>query len=376
MDETINVYTNNHADPGLSALLILLLVVALGAMWLFSLWQWALARRSAAAAKVEFEQHSALREGARFVSGKVEYADGESVAVRVTITQHGSEVQGKNASHRWTEVERKVDKRPFYLRLDSGERVLVDTTNADVLLVDKLDRLHWVQKWQRQKRAQLDVGERAFAEGILRKRHDPNAAGVGYRDVGTRWVLMPRARRIHVSTEDVSQRHKLRARAFAWAVVLLPLWAMGALLPVYPYFARLKDGRDEQAEYLGRYHYTTDTSKGPKHYWMVRFSTERGYGSVEVDESDYNRALPEYDEVPLDVRRTIWVRVVDGSPKLTTLGRGSTVHFGWWCLSLAIVCGVGGWVAKKHRHKRWYERSLDEDGNGLMPAPNGSVFSP
>ncbi|MFO0561588.1 MAG: hypothetical protein U0269_26490, partial [Polyangiales bacterium] len=342
MDETINVYTNNHADPGLAAFLMLLLVVALVSMWLFSLWQWVLARRSAAAAKVEFEQQSALREGARFVSGKVEYADGESVAVRVTITQHGSEVRGKSASHRWTETERQVEKRPFYLRLDSGERVLVETTNANVLLVDKLDRMHWVQKWQRQKRAQLDVGERAFAEGILRRRHDPNAAGIGYRDAGTSWVLMPLARRIHVSTEDASQRHKLRARAFAWAMLLLPLWALGALLPVYPYFARLKDGRDEQAGYLGRYHYTTRTSKGQiVHHWVARYSGERDYGSVEVDESDFNRALPEHDVVTSDVRRTIWVRFVDGSPKLTTVGRGSTVHFGAWCVSLALVCGVG-----------------------------------
>jgi hypothetical protein len=375
MDETINIYTNNHASPGLSAVLILLLVVALGAMWLFSLWQWALARRSAAAAKVEFEQQSALREGARFVSGKVEYADGESIAVRVTITQHGSEERGKHPSHRWTEVERRVEARPFYLRLDSGERVLVDTTNANVLLVDKLDQMHWVEKWRRQKRAQLHAGERAFAEGILRKRLDPNTAGMGYRDVGTRWVLMPRAGRIHVSTEDVSQRHKLRARAFAWAMVLLPLWAMVALLPVFPYFARLTNGRDELAVYLGRFHYMTRTNKGTKHEWVARFMTERGYGAVEVDKSDYDRVLPANDLVTSGVRRTIWVRVVDGSPKLTTLGRGNTVHFGWWCLSLALVCGLGAWVTKKHTHKRWYERSLDESGSGLMPEPNGSVFS-
>jgi hypothetical protein len=96
---------------------------------------------------------------------------------------------------------------------------------------------------------------------------------------------------------------------------------------------------------------------------------------VEVDESDYDRALPEHDVATSDVRRTIWVRTVEGSPRLTTVGRGSTVHFGWWCSSAALVCSVCGWVAKKHWHKRWYERSLDESGNGVMPEPNGSVFS-
>jgi hypothetical protein len=210
--QTINVYTNNHADPALAALLIALLLLALGSMWLFCLWQWALAKKSAAAAKVDFERQSALRDGARFVSGKVELGEGESVAVRVTITQHGSEIRGKSPTHKWTETERRVEKRPFYLRLDSGERVRVDAANAAVLLVDKLDRMHWVQKWERQKRAQLDAGERAFAKGILRRRHDPNAAGVGYRDAGESWVLMPLAGRIHVSTEDVAQRHQLRAR--------------------------------------------------------------------------------------------------------------------------------------------------------------------
>jgi hypothetical protein len=376
MDETINVYTNNHADPALSALLIALLLLALGSMWLFCLWQWALAKKSAAAAKLDFERQSALGEGARFVSGRVEFGEGESVAVRVTITQEGSEIRGKNSTHTWTETERRVEKRPFYLRLDNGERVYVDASNAEVLLVDRLDQMQWVQKWQRQKRAQLDPGERAIAEGILRRRHDPNVAGVGYRGVGESWGLMPLAGRIHVSTEDLAQRHQLRARAFARAMLLLPLWTIGALVPVYPYFARAKYGRDEKAGYLGRYHYTTRTSKGGiVHHWEARYMAEHGYGSVEVDESDYDRALREHDVGTSYVRRTIWVRTVEGSPMLTTLGRGNTVHFGWWCLSAALVCCVGGWVAKKHRHKRWYERPLDESGSGVMPEPNGSVFS-
>lgn len=377
MDETINVYTDNHADPGLAAFLIALLVIALVSMWFFSLWQWRLSKKGSAAAKLDFDRQSTLREGARFVSGKVEYADGERVAVRVTITQIGTETRGKSTSHAWTETSRAVEKRPFYLRLDSGERVLVDVSNADVLLVDKLDKTHWVEKWRRYKRAELDPGERAFAEGILRKRHDPTIAGAGYRDAGESWVLMPLAGRIHVSTEDVSQRHRLRARAFVWAMVLLPLWALGALLPVYPYFKRAMDGHDELTPYLGRYHYTTRTSKGQiVHHWVARFATiEQGYGSVEVDESDYNQSLPERELESSTGPRTIWVRRVDDSPKLTTVGQGNTVHFGWWCLSATLVLCVGGWVAKKHWHKRWYERALQEGGSGVMPEPNGSVFA-
>jgi hypothetical protein len=375
MDEAINVYTNNHASPGLSALLMLLLVLTLFATWLFSLWQWKQARRNAAMAMVQCEPQSTLREGARFVSGKVEYADGETFAVRMTITQLGREVAGP--AHGWTEVERRVEARPFYLRLDSGERVLVDTRNANVVLGSKFDQMHWVEKWKRQKRAQLVVGDRVCVEGMLQRRDDSSIANKEHRDGGSSWVLMPRAGRIYVyvSTEDVSERYESRALTFLGILAILPLWSLVALWPVYPYFLQLTYGHDEQVPYLGRNFYETRDRKGNSHeHWHAVFRTSRGQESIAIDKDDWNMLAANGDRS--NPRRTIWIRVIDGRPDLTTAGRGPTVDAVWWCLSMLLACCAVVVVAGIHRDKSSHEQPLHEFDSGPMPEPNGSVFSP
>jgi hypothetical protein len=373
MEEPLNVYTNNHFDPALATVAIALLLLSALALWLFCLAQWRLAKRAAEDAKANFALQSALRDGARFVSGRVEYAEGEKIAVRVTVTQHGVEHRGKSTSHTWTETDRTVEKRPFYLRLDNGERVRIDPVDAEVVLVDKLDKEHWVSKFERVRRAELDVGERAYAEGILRQKHDPESAGAGYRGAGTGWVLAPLAGKIHVSTEGVAKRHVLRGRAFFRALFVLPLLMAGALVPVTPFFVREVQGADTIATYQGKRHYVTRNSKGQtQDHWVAdyRIDAESG-GSCEVDRSDYDGVL----STPADgSARRIWVRWVGTESAFNAIGRGNTVHFGWWCASVALMLCVGGWVGQRHWYRRWYERKLNENSGGPLPEPSGRVF--
>ncbi len=377
MNETLNVYTNNHWDPGPTAIIMALLALSIVALWLFCLVHWRRALRAAADAKAFFESNSALRDGARFVSGQVEYAEKETLAVRVTVTQHGHESVGKHTSHTWTEVERKVEHRPFYLRTKDGQRVRIEAgSDAGVLLVDKLDKEDWTSKTVRKRRAELDPGETAFAEGILRQKFDPESPSADYRSPGTGWVLVPLARKIHVSTESLAERHLLRARAFWFALFKLPLLAVLALLPLSPFFARAAFGEDTRAQYYGRYFYETRSSKGKiTPHWSVRASRpgER-VQVIEVDRSDYERSLPElgWSETPYEL--TVWVRYINETSSFNTLGRGNTVHFGWWCLSAALVVALGAWVAAKDKHKRWYERALIESKDGLLPSPSGRTF--
>lgn len=378
MNDTINVYTNNHFDPALASLLVPLVVLGAAALWLVCWREMRRAMDAAREAKELVAAQSALREGARFVAGKVEYAEGEPLAVRVTITQEGREIRGKSTSHEWNEIERRVEFRPFYLRLATGERVRIEPKGADVLLVDKLDKEHWIETYRRMKRAELDVGEHAIAEGILRKTYDPESAGEGYRGPGTGWVLAPLAGKIHVSTESIERRHELRARSFRRGLVFVPLFAALAMTPLYSYAKRATEGRDVEAQFYGRRYFETRNNKGQvTPHWVARYDAGDGaVREIEVDDYDYRTMLPEgqwsYSAFP----QKIWVRQVEGSPLLDALGRGNSMHGGWWLASaLMMFFGVGGYVFSKHKHRRWYERSLNDRGSGALPPPSGRVFA-
>ena len=72
--------------------------------------------------------------------------------------------------------------------------------------------------------------------------------------------------------------------------------------------------------------------------------------------------------------RQIWVRKVSATNPFNAVGRGNTVHFGWWCASVALMLCVGGWVGQRHWYKRWYERTMNENSGGPLPEPSGRVF--
>lgn len=379
MNDAINIYTNNHFDPALAGPAVALVVLGAVALWLFCLREMRRAQAATGEAKALFATQSALRDGARFVAGKVEYAEGESIAARVTITQQGHEIRGKSTSHEWNEIERRIESRPFYLRLDTGERVRIEAKDAEVLLVDKLDKEHWVERDRRMRRAELDLGERAIAEGILRKKHDPEAAGEGYRGPGVGWVLVPLAGKIHLSTESLERRHELRARAFRRALFFVPLFAALAMAPLYSYGKRAFEGRDVEAQFYGRRYFETRNNKGHiTPHWVARYAiSDDRVHEIEVDEHDYRTALPEsqWSYVPMPAR--IWVRHVEDSALLDSLGRGNSVHSGWWLASaLLMFFGVGGYVFSKHNHRRWYDRTMNERGSGVLPQPSGRVFAP
>lgn len=108
------VYSNNHIDPSLSYFLAVAVVVLAVGSIVFALQQMLHARRAAKVAEGAHHPHAPISPGGRFVAGVVEFAQGESVAVDVTVTQRGSEQSNKNGvTHQWLEVGRMVRARPF-----------------------------------------------------------------------------------------------------------------------------------------------------------------------------------------------------------------------------------------------------------------------
>jgi len=130
-------------------------------------------RRRAAKAEAAFDPDAPLDPGEAIVLGTVEHARGEETAVRVEITQDGTESESSGSwSHSWSERERRLQVRPFYLRHGSGRRIRVEPPGR-VLLVDDMDGCIRVNLAERIRVAELTPGEKVFAHGVLTATPDP-----------------------------------------------------------------------------------------------------------------------------------------------------------------------------------------------------------
>ncbi|MBK9265682.1 MAG: hypothetical protein IPM54_38570 [Polyangiaceae bacterium] len=377
MDEILTVFENNHVDPPWSHALVLSLdaIAILAVVWCIR--QVREARRAARQAKRLEQSSLPLHEGSRFVAGHVELAEGAKTAIRVTITQEGAEHEVKNGHrHTWTEVHREVEAVPFYVRAANGERVRVEPP-VDVMLVDKLDQMEWTSAASRRRRAELTPGERAIIEGRLERGPDPETKGAGgsYRAaVSMGWIMKPTKRKgMYVSAESLSLRHELRAKAFVWTTIFVSLLGIVATSSVVPYRARLIRGKTVVADYIGKGTYETRDSKGRTRIHrtaIVNYSDDEQHNQIrrfEVDSDDY-------DALPLG-RGKIWLRQVGAHPWATALGKNSSVA-SWQIALAATALGLGiYWIIRTHRHRRWYEGPLIEDGDGTLPPPPNARFA-
>ncbi|MDI1449350.1 hypothetical protein [Polyangium sp. 6x1] len=378
MQSIVKVFENNHIDPPWAHLLVFALDAVMFLVIAFCVREIRRARRAAVEADAVIKPKAPLFEGARFVAGTVELAQGESEAVRVTITQDGSEQSDKNnrKTHAWQEIERETRARPFYLRHDTGARVRVEPPD-DVLLVDTLDQKEWLHSSRRKLRAELLPGERVIVEGRLHKAPDPEGNGetAGYREAAAMgWTMKPSPQKgMHVSTESLSRRHELRARAFYWTSVWVVFLGFVMNAPLATYRARVFLGESVVASYLGRRTYETNNGKGHKTQHRavdVRYESPPGTvrfgGLIEVDEDDFM-------ELPLE-KGQIWVRRVPSFPIASAIGQGSSVWFHLWCAA-AVIAGLAVYRAyRTHTYRRWYEGRLVEKGKGPLPPQTNERF--
>lgn len=377
MDEIINVFENNHVVPPWSHVFVLSLdaIAVLAVAWCVH--KMVESRRAAALAKRIEETNTDLYEGARFVAGTVELEEGSPTAIRVTITQEGKEhAHRKEHTHTWTEIERQVDALPFYVRTTKGERIRVEPP-LDVMLVDNLDQMEWTMSTWRRRRAELTAGERAVIEGRLERGMDPEKHGPAatYRTTtSTGWIMKPTTRRgMFVSTESLSRRHELRARAFAWATAFTIVLNITAMSVVIPYRARLLFGKTIVANYLRKEVFETRSSKGnrQKDYLAhVQFDNGTGLFSERMSVD-----LDDFQSLPTTPGR-IWLRFVPAYPWATALGKTVSVA-SWQILMAATILGLSLYrLVRTHRYRRWYEGQLVESAPGTLPIPTNARFLP
>lgn len=331
---------------------------------LLPLWAAASAMRRAARAKREMAEAAAqffpgasLVPGPRaVVHGKVEYAPGESAALRVEIEQAGTEEETKNGwYHRWNEVSRLSFPHPFYVHDVRGTRVRVEP-DTRTLLLDKLDRVMPSGDKRRTRIAELLPGEEVFVVGELAV----DATGTAYRSATEPTMRPPTRGPMVVASEPLEERFRRRhtdAKKAARGLVAL----LACLLLVdLGFYVRVALARPAVAEVTGA---RLVRGKNVRTKCALDLVTESGVTFQDTSSEGVCAQLHPGDtfspgrRVPiLDPGLGGWFAQVGTRPGL---------HFAaFWTASVLAVVGL---FVYGLRERPWYEGSVIDLGKGRLP---------
>ncbi len=320
--------------------------------------------RRAAQARAAHDTEQALAEGEAIVSGTVEYDAEQPGAIEIEITEEGTEHHAPAGTiHSWTEVDRRVQVRPFYLRRAEGERIRVEP-NERTRLVDEIDGCRLVGANQRICTVKLSPGERVLATGVLRRTADPSAPVAGYRDAPMSWTFVdsPRAP-LFLSTRPLDERLTRWRRLHLRWLAVFALALTGAQIVLLGHHARVLAGEIAWAEVTNRDHTVKPGAwNEDRHYRAM--TAELPWGDVVVQDVD----ATSFERAPFGSR----VPVQHLHHWFAQYGRHSTIHF-------AVGAGVvGGFIALVllyaaaiHRARPWYTEPTVSRGKGPLDPKTG-----
>jgi hypothetical protein len=306
------------------------------------------------AARVGDEAGSAsdpLATGPAVVRGPVEYAQGESAAVRVEITQHGVERVDKNnvLRHSWTEIDRTIRVRPFYVN-DPRGRVRVEP-DARAMLVDDLDETRTTGADTRVRVAELSPGEHVYVIGHLRSGATPRGGGA-YRESAMAPVLEPPRRgRMLVSSKPLGDRFREAARRESrWGAVIVAI-GVALLLLDLPFHLRLHAGVYERATVVD-----TRLISGKSSRCAVTLRTDDG---VELTDSVRWGDCP-----PVAPGARLRIVRVPSVASFSQIGQAPGISTAVFILGLFAMIFLTAFYAM--RSLPWWERRLVESGEGPL----------
>ncbi len=322
---------------------------------------WLRERHRAGRAQASFSGTAQLAAGETVLLGKVEYAVGADSAVRVEVTQDGTEHKTEHGwKHSWTEESREVQAQPFYLRFGKDQRVRVEPPEA-TMLIDDMDEIVEINQYARKRAAALTTGEEIYAHGELILAADPETQG-GYRAGGQSWVLRGTSKgKMLLSTEPLGARFARQARLFRIGAIIAFIALVIAQALTIDYHMLLWRGETVTGEIVSQRHYTTKGSKGAVYdHWEVKAKLGDGHElKDEVDHRVYQRMKP---GTTIAVRRvpgsTVWLRV------------GPTASLPTFALVLAIIGAVVlsiGLLLIILTNKPWYDKKVIDSGSGALP---------
>jgi hypothetical protein len=293
-----------------------------------------------------------LVEGSDVVlTGLVRHAAERDVAVKVSITQHGSESESSGTwSYSWTEIDREIILAPFLLELADKTHVLVEPPrNVDV--ADALDQKVLIARDRRVLSAELVPGEKIFARGRL-ERSDQVVATRGYRDVQWGWTLRPSHGQMLLSSEPLGaglrERAKFHRRYARRSLVLL----VATQLTLVLFYARVAGETRTETVTDASYYETTDDD-GDTHY---HFMIEVNHTNIDVDSDDFRR-----------VEQGSIVPIRFSSDDNWQLGEAATIQ--WWHALILAVASIGSWLvyrARRRSSRPWFRRKVNESGSGRL----------
>jgi hypothetical protein len=360
----VDVYASAALSPPVAVIAVAGSLIALGAgaaiAWTRGRHRAALAR---AAAQQAGDRPPTLVEGRDVVlSGVVRHVEDQQVAVKVSITQAGTEAESSGSwSHAWTEVDRKIIIAPFLLELADGQLVRVEPPK-NVQVADALDQQAWIDRTRRVLSAELVAGEHIFARGRL-ERSDRVVGAGGYRDVEWGWALRATGGQMLLSSEPLGDGLRQRAQfhhGFAWLAVFLLVATQLSLVAFYLRCA----GRTEPAAMTGAHQYETEDSDN---------NTEEHF-AVDVENADIGR-----DRIEIDVRDWASVHALEGAISLPirfasagnwNLGAEATIrglHGAVLVVTALVFWGLYG--ARRASSRPWFRRTVNEKGSGRLPEP-------
>jgi hypothetical protein len=343
----------DHFGASASALAMLILTASLVAFLVEARVRMAhlthLAKKVAGAAA---KHDTPLAAGPTVVFGPVELAEDQTVAGRVEVDQDGTEHESSGSwSTKWTETNRRVTMRPFYLRR-RDERVRVEPGDR-AFLVDDMDGMILVDATHRTRFAELSPGEEVFAVGTLELEHDPESPAGGYREASRAWVLRARpGEDLLLSSEPLDQRYRRRAakhRTVSFVAMAL-LAAVGVIFS--PYLARVTCGVDVIGTVKNQSTTTDAEGHATYHVWVELPDRTR----LELDATCATHEVG--TEVP--------VRYVRPWPGATDLGAGATVHEGIAVVGFFLLLAMALGRTFPGSDRAWYETKVVDALSGKL----------
>lgn len=376
MNETFNIYARSHFGPEATTMLLVPVVALLVWSWRFVLSRRREERRVAEDAERRLSEPLAI--GERSVAGTVELADGHPFALRITVTEQGSQATSLSGRehHAWTETRRTNEAHPFDLRLASGAVLRVEPGDADVELDAELAEREWIERDKRARRATVTAGDAIVVHGMVRDEQAPAPEGAGYRSAASRFTLVPKHGQLFVSTKGLTPSHLPRAQPFSGVVSLLVALTIASCLSVAPAIIRALLGTDVQAQVVQNVYSAERNAKGLiVERSAIRYSIGGRTFEEEIRPRGYVPA-PDRRETNEPSDRRVWVRHVGGMfEDVNTLGRGVTVGEYQLLFAYAFAAIAVGLVRRTRAEQSDEPRSSVERGEGPLPEPSGERFS-
>ncbi len=133
-------------------------------------------------------------------------------------------------------------------------------------------------------------------------------------------------------------------------------------------------GHAAKAAYVGKHTYSVRTQSGSSEHFAVRYLVSGEPGATNIGRADFKRLPPDEALATAPGAHRIWADEVGPGSAFHTLGEYHTEKLLMTGLSFVVLGGAAVFVAKRHRHKRWYEGKLAERKRGPLPAPTGDRF--